>query len=307
MNAGYSAGWCAATFNQKLVSVEILCRARGDSTCRFIMSPAESIRSEMAKYQQRHPEQKIVMAQDIPGFFERRTTEDKVQRKAFQELKQQHLQLQTEREKVIALLNNMFPPTVVERVQMGEELLAERHPDVTIVFADVVDFSNLVTHVQDPTVIVNWLNDLFTMIDELTDKFGLEKIKTIGDAYMLAAGLSYPVENHLHVSLSFALELISTLNSLKDPLGHPVRMRIGVASGGPVCSGIVGKKKFVFDIWGDVVNVASRMQTLSEPNRIQCTEPCKILGEDSFQFEPRGSIQVKGKGTLNTYFCTGRK
>jgi class 3 adenylate cyclase len=145
------------------------------------------------------------------------------------------------------------------------------------------------------------------MSNKIVDKYQLEKVKTIGDAYMLAGGVSMPRKDHVEAVLSFALDLVEELKALKDPQGNECRMRIGICTGGSVCSGVIGKKKFVFDIWGDCVNVASRMQALGEPGKVHCTESVKLAAENSFLFEDRGILEVKGKGPLHCYFCVAKK
>jgi class 3 adenylate cyclase len=306
MNAGYSSGWCEESFGIRLVAVEIQCVARGDNQCKFIMAPPGRIIGRINEYQTSHPDESFFVPKEIPGFFERRSNEEASQKKAFNDLKKQHLALQSEREKVINLLRNMFPEPIVEKMQLGQEIVAQRHTNATVLFADVVDFTNTASQL-DPECVLNWLNSLFCAIDRLTDKYQLEKVKTIGDAYMLAGGVSMPREDHVEAVLSFALDLVEELKTLKDPQGNQCRMRIGICTGGSVCSGVIGKKKFVFDIWGDCVNVASRMQALGEPGKVHCTESVKRVAEKSFVFEDRGTIEVKGKGPLRCYFCVGKK
>jgi len=242
MSAGYSSGWCEESFGIKLVALEILCKARGDSMCKFIMAPPNLVLSKISDYHNKFKFEKIFLHTEIPGFFERRNSEEQTQKKVFNDLKEQHLALQSEREKVLNLLLNMFPSPIVDKMRMGEEIIAQKHENVTILFADVVDFTKISSNL-DAEIVLKWLNSLFTTIDKLTDKFQLEKIKTIGDAYMVAAGIFIPREDHVVTVLKFALDLVKELHLMYDPAGNEVKMRIGICSGGPVCSGVIGKKK----------------------------------------------------------------
>jgi len=306
MNAGYSSGWCEESFGIPLCASEILCRARGDAVCRFMMAHPNQIKSKIYEYSKKHPDLHIHIDNDLPGFFKRKKTEEKQQNKCLSDLREKHSALKTEREQVVKLLHNILPAAVVEKMKNGSETISQKHESVTILFADVVDFTKTISD-MDSEVLISWLNRLFTRIDKLTDKYQLEKIKTIGDAYMLAGGVPCFRPDHVEAVLNFSLELVELLPTMLDPKGHQVEMRIGVCTGGPVCSGVIGQKKFLFDVWGDTVNLASRMQTLGEPGKIHCTESVKEAVKHKFNFAERGYIYVKGKGYLRTFYCTGRK
>ena len=150
------------------------------------------------------------------------------------------------------------------------------------------------------------LNKIFSAFDELVDKYGLEKIKTIGDAYMVVGGLPNPLSNHVEAVANFALESQERLKRFKLKTGDELQMRIGINTG-PVVAGVIGTKKFIYDIWGDAVNLASRMESNGIPGTIQMTEATAKRLEGSFIVEERGMIEVKGKGSLMAYFLKGKK
>jgi adenylate cyclase len=157
----------------------------------------------------------------------------------------------------------------------------------------------------DPDDLVRFLNRTFTMLDALVESHGLEKIKTTGDAYMVVSGVPAPRPDHAFAMAALALDMQETLAGLVDPKGRAVPVRIGLASG-PVVAGVVGTRKFFYDVWGDAVNLASRMESAGEPGKIQVTDEMRNLLGDRFAFEERGLVEVKGKGEMRTWFLIAR-
>lgn len=202
------------------------------------------------------------------------------------------------------LLLNILPEQIADRLRSGEALIADRFDDVTLLFADIVDFTRLSSRMS-PSELVEVLNDVFSAFDGLVDVYALEKVKTIGDAYMVVGGLPEPSTDHASRLAAMALELVDVVSRVEAASRAGIRFRIGMHSG-PVVAGVIGKRKFIYDIWGDTVNTASRMESLGVPGRIQVTEAVRDRLRDGFVFEPRGVIDVKGKGPMPTYFLTGR-
>jgi class 3 adenylate cyclase len=212
--------------------------------------------------------------------------------------------LEAERARSEGLLRNMLPEAIAERLKRRQGVIADAFGQVTVLFADIVDFTEHAARTP-PEATVTLLNELFSQFDELTETRGLEKIKTVGDAYMVAGGLPDPMPDHTGAVADLALELLRVAAGRSLPDGRPVRLRIGLDSG-PVVAGVIGRRKFSYDLWGDTVNTASRMQTSGVPGCIQVTERTRALLGDRYLFQERGRIQVKGKGTMRTYFLSGR-
>jgi class 3 adenylate cyclase len=212
--------------------------------------------------------------------------------------------LEAERARSEGLLRNMLPASIAGRLKQQQEVIADASPQVTVLFADIVDFTAHAAR-SPPAATVALLNELFSQFDALTETRGLEKIKTVGDAYMVAGGLPDPMPDHAGAVAELALEMLKVAAGRSLPEGGPVRLRIGVASG-PVVAGVIGRQRFSYDLWGDTVNTASRMQTTGVPGCIQVTERTRDLLGDRYLFQERGRIQVKGKGQMRTYFLSGR-
>ncbi len=198
----------------------------------------------------------------------------------------------------------MLPPTIAERLKADPGVLADHHDEVTVLFADLVGFT---AHSADmpPTDLVGLLDAIFTRFDVLADAEGLEKIKTIGDAYMLVGGLPDPRPDHAEAVARVALAMqreIAAIASERD-LGW-LAVRIGIDTG-PAVAGVIGRRKFIYDLWGDTVNTASRMESHGVPGRIQVTARTAGALGTAFELDPRGTIDVKGKGPMETYFLVG--
>ncbi|MEC4984369.1 MAG: transporter substrate-binding protein [Oscillatoria sp. PMC 1068.18] len=213
--------------------------------------------------------------------------------------------LRAEQEKSEQLLLNVLPRPIADQLKQKQSSIAERFESATILFADIVDFTGLSARVS-PTELVDFLNEIFSCFDKLADRHGLEKIKTIGDAYMVAAGIPMPHPNHARAIAEMALDMQREMANFKRSDSKPFNLRIGIHTG-PVVAGVIGIKKFAYDLWGDTVNVASRMESQGTASRIQCTEATYRLLEHEYLFIKRGMIYVKGKGEMVTYWLSGKK
>jgi class 3 adenylate cyclase len=202
------------------------------------------------------------------------------------------------------LLLNILPAPIAQRLRDGEPLIADRFDDVTLLFADVVEFTRL-SSTLSPSELVSVLNEVFTAFDELVDRYDLEKVKTIGDAYMVAGGLNDDSIDHTARVADMALALTAAVDRIDAAVRLGVRFRIGIHCG-PVVAGVIGSKKFIYDIWGDAVNLASRMESLGAPGRIQVTHAVKERLEGRYLLEPRGLIEVKGKGPTPAWYLLER-
>ena len=203
------------------------------------------------------------------------------------------------------LLLNILPYSIVERLKRGDQTIAERYEEVTVLFADLVDFSRWSAQVA-PEHVVEILGQVFTEFDALTERHGLEKIKTIGDAYMVVAGLPSPRADHREIMATMALQMLQGIHRLNEVLGTSLDVRLGLHSG-PVIAGIIGTRKFAYDLWGDTVNVASRLESHGVAGRIHVTEATWLALRDRFTFEPRGEVEIKSIGRVKTWFLTGRR
>ena len=215
-----------------------------------------------------------------------------------------HRLLLAEQERSEGLLLNVLPAPIADRLKQGEEVIADRFPEVTVLFADLVDFTASSDR-SSPERVVQVLADLFTAFDRLAARHGLEKIKTVGDAYMVAGGLPVPRPDHAEAVAEMALAVREEAGRHRDPAGRPLQVRIGIDSG-PVVAGVIGTAKFSYDLWGDTVNTASRMESIGVPGCIQVTDRAYRRLRDRYRFERRGPVQVKGKGELVTWFLVGR-
>lgn len=212
--------------------------------------------------------------------------------------------LARERERSERLLLNILPGPVAERLKAGEGTIADHADDVTVLFADVAGFTAIADR-TDAREVVELLNEVFSAFDDLVDRCGLEKIKTLGDGYMVAAGIPTARVDHAEAAADLALEMERCLGSLPRAGLAKVGLRIGLDSG-PVVAGVIGRRKFSYDLWGDTVNTASRMQSHAEPGEIRVTEETYRRLVEDFELEPRELLEVKGKGPLRSYVLKGR-
>ena len=223
---------------------------------------------------------------------------------AFAQLEQSLAELGREREKSERLLHNILPATIAERLKNGEATIAESFSDVTVLFADLSGFTEFSEHV-DPQQVVGLLDEIFSTFDHLAHAHGVEKIKTIGDAYMAVSGLPVPRSDHAEAMAVMAIGMQDAFRSVMRNRGLALELRIGMHSG-PVAAGVIGRQKFTYDLWGDTVNLASRMESHGEPSRIHVSPTTRALLGDAFRFADRGEVSVKGRGTLHTFFLLGR-
>ncbi|NJK99974.1 MAG: HAMP domain-containing protein [Spirulinaceae cyanobacterium SM2_1_0] len=213
--------------------------------------------------------------------------------------------LEIEQAKSERLLLNTLPSAIAQRLRQGESVIAEQFEAVSVLFADIVAFTRLSARLSPPAL-VQVLNAIFSEFDQLSEAYGLEKIKTIGDAYMVVGGLPEPRADHAQAIAAMAIAMQTAIQRFNRETGENFSIRIGIHSGA-VIAGVIGIRKFSYDLWGDTVNVASRMESQGLPGKIQVTDVTYALLCDRFEFEPRGAIQVRGRGEMQTYFLVGRK
>ena len=210
--------------------------------------------------------------------------------------------VRSEREKSEALLLNILPKDIVTILKRESRTIADHFEGASILFADVVDFTPM-SEKMSPTELVDLLNEIFSYFDNLVEKYDVEKIKTIGDCYMVASGVPRPRPDHAHVLAHLALEMREFVNQRRFG-EHKVSLRIGINSG-PVVAGVIGRKKFIYDLWGDAVNTASRMESHGSNGMIQITRATYELIKGDFVCEPRGTVYVKGKGEMEAWQIRG--
>ena len=213
--------------------------------------------------------------------------------------------LKKEQKKTESLLLNILPEAIADRLKHEPGVIADKFEKATVLFADLVNFTKIST-TMSATKLVYLLNEIFSIFDELTQKHGLEKIKTIGDAYMVAGGIPIERLDHAEAIAEMALDMLAAIKELNVKLDSNFDLRIGINSG-PVVAGVIGTKKFIYDLWGNAVNTASRMESHGIPGRIQVSHYTYDLLRDKYEFEDRGEIEIKGKGEMRTYLLTGRK
>ena len=223
------------------------------------------------------------------------------------EIRQRHeieQALRQEQQKSEQLLLNILPEAIVSQLKQFQGSLAERFEEATVLFADIVNFTPLAAQ-YSPLELVNLLNQIFSAFDRLVEKHHLEKIKTIGDAYMVVGGIPVPHQHHVVAVADMALEMQAIIQDFRHQGQMPLQLRIGINTG-TVVAGVIGIKKFSYDLWGDTVNVASRMESQGQPGKIQVTESTYRLLAALFEFEPAQEIEIKGRGRMKTYYLLRR-
>jgi adenylate cyclase len=214
-------------------------------------------------------------------------------------------ELQAERAKSERLLLNVLPEPIAARLKETDGIIAEGFDEATVLFADIAGFTAIAGRVP-PTRVVAMLDQIFTLFDRLADEQGLEKIKTIGDAYMVAGGIPVPRTDHTEAVAEMALAMREAVAGLLAATGEPLALRIGMDTG-PIVAGVIGRRKFIYDLWGDAVNTASRMESHGVPGQIHVTDRVERRLRDRYDFRPRGVVDVKGKGPMTTYLLVARR
>ncbi|MCW7506540.1 adenylate/guanylate cyclase domain-containing protein [Leptospira levettii] len=208
--------------------------------------------------------------------------------------------LELEHQKSESLLLNILPASIADRLKSKNEIIADKSSEATILFADIVDFTVL-SQTMEPEKIVSILNEIFSEFDTIVQNHNLEKIKTIGDAYMVASGIPEAREDHCEAVALCALDMLSSIENGITQDSKPFKIRIGIHTG-PVVAGVIGKSKFIYDLWGDSVNTASRMESHGTEGKIHVSKEVYQKLKSNFTFETKREIQVKGKGIMETYF-----
>jgi class 3 adenylate cyclase len=285
---------------------EVLCRLKADRRTRHIPVIMISALDELdsivrcieagAEDYLPKPFNPVLLRARINAGLERKRLRDR--ELAFTE------QLRIEKDKSETLLLNILPKTIVARMRQGEVDIADRFNEVTILFSDLVGFTALATR-SPPSRVIQLLNQVFSEFDKLAEELGLEKIKTIGDSYMLAAGLPEPRPDHAAATAAMALRMLEVVETVGTSLGERLQIRIGIHTGAAI-AGIIGRHRFIYDVWGDTVNTASRMESHGLPNRIHLSAATYLRIRDQFRCKPRGPLEIKGKGTMETYLLQGR-
>ncbi|WP_273463186.1 adenylate/guanylate cyclase domain-containing protein [Sandarakinorhabdus limnophila] len=221
------------------------------------------------------------------------------------EARQKSRELDEQRAHSEKLLHNILPVLIADRLKEGEANIAETFPEVTVMFADIVGFTKLSASMH-PQKLVDILNNIFGRFDEMLAEFGLEKIKTIGDCYMVVGGVPERSPIHCQQVARFALAALKTLDEYNRESGQSLQMRMGIHAG-TVVAGIVGKQKYSYDLWGDVVNIASRLESTSLPGRIHVASAVRSRLLDDFELEERGQVEIRGLGSTQTFFLIQEK
>ncbi len=225
---------------------------------------------------------------------------------AVREIVRAEAAMEMEYERSEALLSNILPASIAERLKdPARNIIADKYEDASVLFADIAGFTERASDMP-PEQLILFLDRLYGDFDALVDKHGLEKIKVSGDSYMVVSGVPHPRADHVQALASFALDMAEVVRALKDSQGNPLPLRIGLACG-PVVAGVVGSRRFFYDVWGDAVNVASRMETTDSVGRIQVPDDVYHRLKDDFVLQERGDIEIKGKGRMHTWYLIGRK
>jgi adenylate cyclase len=226
---------------------------------------------------------------------------------ALREIARAEAVMEVEYERSETLLANMLPASIAARLKdpARNNVIADKYDEASVLFADIAGFTERASDAP-PDRLIRFLDRLYTEFDALVDKHGLEKIKVSGDSYMVVSGVPWPRHDHVEALADLALDMAAVAADLTDRRGRPIPLRIGLASG-PVVAGVVGSRRFFYDVWGDAVNVASRMESTDTEGRIQVPEAIYERLKNNFVLQERGEIEVKGKGIMRTWYLVGRK
>ena len=214
--------------------------------------------------------------------------------------------IERERQKSEKLLLNILPASIAERLKAGENVISDFFPEATVMFADLAGFTKMSAKLASPEKLVIILNDIFTEFDMVANKYGLEKIKTIGDCYMVAGGIPVTSADHTERVGYASIDMLRVFTEIKANWNMDFGIRIGMHVGS-IVAGVIGQNKFVYDLWGDTVNTASRMESHGVPGRINCSQEIYNKLKDKFVFEDRGEMEVKGKGIMHMFFLNDKK
>ena len=227
-------------------------------------------------------------------------------RRLQKQLQKQNALLRQEQEKSERLLLNILPKPIAEQLKEDQSAIAEQFDEATFLFADIVGFTGL-SAPMPPAEVVNLLNQIFSTFDQLAERHDLEKIRTIGDSYFVVGGLPVVRPDHAEAAAQMALDMQREITRFQWSNGESLQLRVGINTGGPVVAAVIGRKKFAYDVWGDSVNIASRMESQGVAGKIQVTAATYERLRDKYAFEQRGAIAVKGKGKMTTYWLIGEK
>jgi class 3 adenylate cyclase/CheY-like chemotaxis protein len=285
--------------------VEVLTRIKQDPGCRHIPVVMISALTELAQVARCITlGAEDYLTKPFNGMLLKARVESSLVKKRWRDQEQTYLGLiEQERQQSDRLLLNVLPAPIAARLKRGERVIADAIPAATVLFADLVGFTSLTTRVAAGELI-EMLSHVFSTFDVLAAGHGLEKIKTMGDAYMLAGGVPLPRRDHALAVGHMAVEMQQAMAHMHAPDGTPLRLRVGIHTG-PLTAGVLGTAKFSYDIWGDTVNVASRLTSLAEPGAIQVSDAARVLLEEAFIFQMRGKLEVKGKGAMAAHVLTG--
>ncbi|MGK7872695.1 MAG: adenylate/guanylate cyclase domain-containing protein [Xenococcaceae cyanobacterium] len=222
------------------------------------------------------------------------------------QLQEQNTLLRQEQEKSERLLLNILPLPIAAQLKENQRAIVEQFDEATFLFADIAGFTSF-SAPMPPAEVVDLLNQIFSTFDQLAEHHGLEKIRTIGDSYFVGSGVPVVRRDHAEAAAEMALDMQREITRFKWSNGEPLQLRLGINTGGPVVGAVIGIKKFAYDVWGNTVNIASRMESQGVPGKIQVTTATYERLKDKYVLEERGAIAVKGKGEMTTYWLTGRK
>lgn len=246
----------------------------------------------------------VLLRARVATSIERKRLRD-LEKEHLSRIREEHNMVVAEKEKTDKLLHNILPRSIVHRLKGGEKLIADAHPSVTVLFADLVGFTQL-SRTMEASRLVKMLNAIFSAFDMLVERSGLEKIKTIGDSYMVVSGAPEHRERHAQAAAELALSMIESVIKINEVNQTDLQVRIGLNSG-PVVAGVIGMRKFTYDLWGDTVNTASRIETAGIPGKVLCSTATAELLKEEFDLEDNGPLELKGIGTSHTFFIKGRK
>jgi len=287
----------AMNLNPKLGDVPVIVISGNDEIERAV----QCIEAGAEDYLTKPPHQTLLRARVTTSLEKKRLRDlDKLR---FQQLQAEKELVELEKEKSERLLLNILPGAIAGRLKQGEKTIANGHATVSVMFADLCGFTAL-SRKTNPADLVSMLNGIFTAFDTIVERHGVEKIKTIGDCYMMVGGLPTHRDDHAQVVAAAALEMVEALDKLNAQNGTELKMRVGIHTG-PVVAGVIGKIKFTYDLWGDTVNVASRMESSGMPGMVHLSEQTQEALQGHFIVEERGFVECKGLGQVKTFFLKG--